>query len=442
MTAERVCFALVYMAEAMMAWLYFERLFYKNKSTGTVLSCILTAHCALFALSFAGSLALNASGFFLVNLILLTILYQCNIKTALFHSAFMSFMMIGAEVVVSLLLSSVGSSFGGQSNNFTVYTHSLSVMVTLSAGSKLLYFLGIMLSARISRPHKDEYADVHFTILLCSLPLASMFVAATIVFVGMNYILSGWLEILMACCVLALLAVNILVLIIYDRIAQLCKEKAALQISAVKDKAQLEYYTMLSKQYNDQRIFIHDFKNHLSVLSSLSAGEEIEQIKLYLNGLSEMPELKSRTNICSDPVLNMMLINLYQRCTDVGVTFNYQIRSCDFGFMDAVSKSSLFGNLLSNAFEAASTSTEKIIELSVFLGDTGNNLIISIENSCDTAPQANRHGIYISTKKTGKNHGLGISSIERTVEKYNGMSKMYYDADKKRFHCIINVPVS
>ena len=66
----------------------------------------------------------------------------------------------------------------------------------------------------------------------------------------------------------------------------------------------------------------------------------------------------------------------------------------------------------------------------------------NLKNSCDTAPQANRHGIFISTKKTGKNHGLGISSIERTVEKYNGMSKMYYDADKKRFHCIINVPVS
>ena len=110
--------------------------------------------------------------------------------------------------------------------------------------------------------------------------------------------------------------------------------------------------------------------------------------------------------------------------------------------MDAPSVTTLYGNLLSNAFEAATLSTEKSVEVSVINNIHQNNIIISVINSCDIAPILENAGRFRSLKKGPGIHGVGLKSIERIVKKYHGIETMYYDDKNMRFHHIIQLPNS
>lgn len=434
MIGERLCFALTYLAEAMMAWLYFKRLFSSKYGWPSVIGGIILGHGILFALSGLDNLGINASAFFFINFLILLIFYTSGIKAALLHSAFMSFVMIGAEIIISMLL-------GYIVNDYSAYTYNFTVLVTLGVCSKLLYFLVIMLSSGIFSSKYDDRADPHFLLLLCAMPVASMLTAASIVFVCMNSALPGWLELFMVCCVMAMLAANILVLMIYDGVKRINSENIALQLSAVRDAANLEYYSMLSEQYDNQRILIHDFNNHINVLDALIEEGNTEKAKSYISMLSDLPELKKKLRLCREPILNMILLRFSEQCKEKGIYFDCNIRSECFDFIDTTDITSLFGNLLSNAFEAAEISDEKCIELSVSLSNAGHSLLISLENSCDEAPLTSKSGNYISRKQDKYNHGLGMKSIERVVNKYEGMIKCYFIPEKKSFHCVINLPV-
>lgn len=430
MTPERICFALVYMAEAATAWLYFEQLFVRKQRQAVVFIVTVACYSLLFALSLVDKLAVNAVSFFIANIIVLSLCYRCEKKGCIFHSAYLTFTMIGAEIIFTLLISSVVDIY----TNFTV-------LVTLGVCSKLLYFLVAMVSARIFTPHKAEIKDPHFLILLCTLPLASMLVAATIVFVVMSCELIYWMELLMGASVLSLLAVNIFVLIIYNHIQRMNEENVQLQLATMRDAASLEYYSMLFQQYDNQRIMIHDINNHFSILDTLSKDGDHDGVQRYLEQLRCMPEFKTKMRLCQDNILNMMLVRLSEQCASTGITFACNIQTERYTYIDASSMTALFGNLFSNAFESALSSLEKYIDFSISLNESSSILVISIDNSCDSPPVQGINGTFLTQKVDKEKHGIGTKSIERIVKKYNGTSKMYYLDENKSFHCVINIPV-
>lgn len=434
MTPERIGFALVYLAEAMTAWLYFGQLFSEKRKQTVIFAITFSSYTALFALSFLDNLAVNAVSFFLVNVAIASVCYRCKKKDIIFHSAYMTFTMIGAEVVVTLLINSVV-------NDYTAYTYNFAVFITLGVCSKLIYFLVLMISARVFTPHKDDPADPHFLALLCAMPLSSMLVAATIVFVGMNCKLTDWLELLMGASVLSLLAVNIFVLVIYNRIQRMNAENVELQLSATRDAASLEYYGMLSQQYDNQRILIHDINSHFNVLDVLSKNGDVTGLRTYLSQLMCMPEFKCRMRLCRDDILNMMLVRLSEQCVSSGISLNCNIQTEKYTAIDALNMTALFGNLFSNAYESAVSSTDKYIDISISMNESSSILIVSIENSCDFPPVQVIHGVFQTHKGNKEKHGIGTKSIERVVKKYSGTSKMYYNDEDRSFHCVINIPM-
>ena len=434
MTAENVCYALVYVVEAVIAWLYFELLFPKEHRKTSFFVVIFPLYASLFALSLINSLTINAASFFAVNIVIIALCYGGSIKITLLHAAFMTFVMIGSEIIVALLINTVVY-------DYTAYTYNFTVLVTLCVCSKLIYFLALMITAHVFAPRKGNLADPNFLMLLCCLPLSSMLVAATIVFVGMSCELTDWLELLMGASVLSLLAANIFVLVVYNHIQRMNEENTELQLSAIRDTASLEYYSMLSKQYDSQRIMIHDINGHFNALDTLSKNGDINGLKSYLGQLMCMPAFKGKMRLCRDDILNMILVRLSEQCALNTVSFNCDIQTERYTVIDAASMTALFGNLLSNAYEAAVSSANKYIDISISMNEADSFLVISIENSCDFPPILGKHGLLQTHKSDKEKHGLGTKSIERIVKKYKGTSKMYYLTEDKSFHCVINIPV-
>lgn len=81
---------------------------------------------------------------------------------------------------------------------------------------------------------------------------------------------------------------------------------------------------------------------------------------------------------------------------------------------------SLLGNLLDNAFEAAvQVQIVTLRQINLTIRRKGNLLIVVAENGYAVEPVM-ENGVFITQKEDKEHHALGMRSIEKVVEKYNG----------------------
>lgn len=390
-------------------------------------------YSSLYLIARLNIVLLNVFSFFIVNTILLKHNYYCKIKSAILHSSFLTLAMAISEVLVNLYIT-------GISNDYIAYTYSLSAFASLFVFSKLAYFFITIFAARFFKPHKVFSLEPSQLPLLCTMPLVSVVVIVAFIYIGISGQLTDLTETLVAVSVVLILFVNIIVLLAYNRIQKLDEERATLQVSQIRDQADAEYYQLLQQQYDEQRILIHDIRKHFGVIDLMAEDGNMTKIREYISELDRHPEFKRKTRLCNDPILNMVLLRYAEQCSEKSISFSCDVRSDSVSFMDATSITALFGNLLSNAVEAAETSEEKSIDFSITYNSDGNCVIISLINSCDTAPKIDSSGNYKTLKCDQGIHGYGIKSIERVVRKYNGMSACRYDSTTRTFHFTIRFP--
>lgn len=434
MIAEKLLYAAIFVAEAITAWLYFSYIYKQEKSNlYTFISFVLGYLLLFFAFQF-NSVLLNGVLILSVNAAILYLNYSCEIKSAVFHSAFLGLVMSISEILVNLLITVIVK-------DYNAYTYSIPVLFRFAVFSKLLYFFITVIAARLFKPHKGRYNEPSQLVLLCVMPVVSVIIIVTFIYVGSIGQLTDLTEILVTVSTTALLFVNIVVLFIYNRIQKLDEEHTALQIAQLRDQADTEYYKMLQQQYDGQRILIHDIKKHFNVIDSMAEDGDSGKIREYISELEELPEFQRRARLCDDPILNMILLRNADFCSANNISFFCDVRAGSVSFMDATSITALFGNLLSNAVEAAENSEAKMVELSVIKNVQQNNVLVSVVNSCDRAPLKDSSGNLITRKDSGDGHGYGTKSIARVVTKYGGRKEFQYDETAREFHFIIFFPI-
>ena len=433
MIREQLCYAVVYIAEAITALWYMENLFTHKRRLSHIVLIAGLGYLLLYGVSLLEITVLNTVSFFLVNFVVLCTNYYCAKKTAILHSAFLSFIMTIAEILIAILISLFV-------NDFAAYTYNFSVMVIMAILSKSLYLVFALAGAKVFAPHKQISEEPHMMVLFCSLPIISAAVSVLIVYIGLRTELTESTEIMMLVNVLALLVVNLIFMMLYNYIQKSNADNLALQLSIQKKEADTEYYKTLQEQSENQRILIHDIKNHLRTIEGLAACRKVSEITEYISQLESTLKPTEQSRLCTDPILNILLYRFIEECNSKGVDVQLDVRENCTSFMDAPSVTTLYGNLLSNALHAASASLEKFIELSVVRNTDQALVLISIVNSSDVAPIPDNFGGFRTTKSNGI-HGVGLKSIDRVIRKYNGMATMYYDKPEKKFHYIIHFPI-
>lgn len=433
MIGEKICFAVLYIVESLIALLYLDYLFSKRKSVHFLLFSFFLGYAILYVISLLSNTTINAVAFCIINFVLIKQNYQCNTKTAILHTAFLCFVMVGSEIIVALGLKLFG-------HEFSAYTYNFQAMVLLIIFSKLLYLLFSTIGSRIFAPHKHLIDEPKQMISFCGLPLISAILAIIIVYIGMSAEISGTVGIMTIMIVVTLLVVNMMFLALYNTLQKANEEYLALQLSMQKEQADIAYYRSLQEQFENQRILIHDIKKHLGTIDILAKQKGAAEIETYISGLEESFVLSEQAKLCTDPILNLLLLRFRDDCKERNVQFHCDVRENSSAFLSASSITTLYGNLLSNALEAAEASVEKQIELSVIRNAVQSVIVISVINSCDNPPIPNGDGSFRTRKTDRLLHGVGLRSISRIVAKYHGIATMYYDPDAKQFHHVIQFP--
>lgn len=434
MIYEKISYAILFCVESFIAWLYYDYLFSRQKSRRYLLTCFFFGYVFLFLISLAENTTLNSVSFLAINLLIALLCYNSGLKAAFLHSAFLCFIMLGSEIIVALMIGLFGF-------DFDAYTYNFQAMILLMVLSKLLYLMLSVIASRIFLPHRHPSSEPQFMVLFCSIPAISVVIAIGTIYMGMTAGMNGIVGPMTSITIITLLAFNLIILYLYNYLQKTNEDYFALQLSIQKSEAESFYYQSLQEQLDNQKILVHDIKNHLNSIDVIAKETGATAIDNYIASIITLFTPSQTPNLCSDSFLNLILIRFQNECARYGIAFYCDVRENITSFMDAPSITALYSNLLSNALDAAVDSAKKEIELSVVLNDTQSVIVISVVNSCDSQPITDGLHGFVSKKKEKKIHGVGLKSINRVVKKYRGVSAMYYSPEDKQFHHVIQIPI-
>ena len=181
-----------------------------------------------------------------------------------------------------------------------------------------------------------------------------------------------------------------------------------------KVKIEDEYYKLLDFQSENIKQMAHDEKNHLLAIKGMSDSDRINE---YIDQIYSDLQKYTPKGLTDNKQLDFILNKYSVQCDAEKILFTTNIRTANLAFMKDTDLISLLSNLLDNAVEAASRSTEKRIDLSINMA-MGMTVLTCI-NSCDLLPESKNMTLK-TTKADKKSHGLGTKIIKRTSKKYEG----------------------
>lgn len=425
-----ICYAVIYILEACILWQYCQNLFSSKYPRQNEAVFLFLGYFILFAGSFFDNYLLNLILFFLVNLICIFIIYQIKLLTALFHALFTTISMLLSETCIWGILSYFGPDFYEEKSYFRN-------LVILSVISKLLYFL-ILQCTSIYIKHKitRKLSFSKNTLFLNIIPLLSAFIALVLIAVSTKVSLPLFLDVLISISAILLLAINIFLAWFHTSTQDKNQQFLEMQLLLQKEYDTALYFDALHQQDEKQKILIHDIRKHLLSIANLNEKGDTERINEYINQIIQSSDLQNSVRICDNNLLNTILFRIKQQCKASGTSFLADIRSGCTDFLSEYDMTALFSNLLDNAIYATKDIPNSYIELSV-TPHSDKRIIITMINSCRKNPFSNNNRSLITTKKNKQRHGYGMKSIQRVVDKYEGDSRFYFDAENYTFHSIL-----
>ena len=189
--------------------------------------------------------------------------------------------------------------------------------------------------------------------------------------------------------------------------------------------------------YNHTRALRHDLKNHLRCLNGLLQSGDYDGARAYLktmqSDIEDATYFAVSENSAVDAILNEKLLEAQNQQTNL----RFEVASLKNTRANAVDLCIILSNALDNALEACAKIPdveERFITLKIT--EAPESLVISVVNPVEKEPV--RRGLtFVSTKKDGVNHGIGLKSIRSTAEKYRG--EVLARCEQKRFTLLVRL---
>lgn len=185
---------------------------------------------------------------------------------------------------------------------------------------------------------------------------------------------------------------------------------------------------------------IHDMHNHISCLRNLADHNNLEEIKKYLHNISETVDKLDFKIKTGNPICDAIINEKYNISKTEDIDFR-----CDFIFPSKTSVESIdlcviLSNALDNSIEACRKITNPNIEKKISIKSYMRDLYLIIKISNSTMEKLRYiNNKVVSTKSDIVNHGIGLSNIEDTVKKYNGVLDIIEEKNYITLYIMIKV---
>lgn len=418
----------MYFSECLIVYSYANSIYKTRNKFSILISICLYAVLMLIYKYVTSQEIFNILFTLMCNILCIYACFKSSFKSSLFHGTILSIIQFVSEVAAIYLISHITETPNNSyMENTTIYM--LDVMI-----SKVLYFTISRFLAKLSAK-EDSAKSWGRWCSLAILPVSSLFIIFVIRIItnGLTFSLSE--SIICIISIVLLLVANIVVYIIYEKAENNSQKLIELELVNQKNDIDMQYLTLLEKKNETMNVMAHDYKNHIMTISNMSDSPEIRE---YISNMLGEIIKYNQTGKTKNRLLDVILSKYTDICNDKKIKFETDIMTDNLKFINGYDISALFNNILDNAVEAASLSSDRYIHLEVTSSLNSYHKIIAA-NSCDNEPNSEK-GKLITTKRNKDVHGFGIKSIRKIVNKYGGEFQWEYNNQSKQFKLIILLP--
>lgn len=195
---------------------------------------------------------------------------------------------------------------------------------------------------------------------------------------------------------------------------------------------QKNHYEYLENREKETKKFRHDIRKHMDLIANLARNREYDKIEDYLEQINLKVDTFGNIVTVHNAIVDAIINQYYMKAMQSGVKLTVEGRFPVDCAIDTYDLCTIFSNILSNAYEAAVETEDKLVSL--VCGYTERAIIIVVKNSCNS--EATTGGTIWKTKKNNADyHGYGLENISDSVNKYDGI----FDIEIMDNVCILKI---
>lgn len=279
----------------------------------------------------------------------------------------------------------------------------------------------------------DIRGNDKFCWYLLIMPIAS--ISIMISFMYMEFPDTRSIQIIMCGGAFLLYVSNAAIFIVLARFTQTMNQIKLSELNDLKVELERSNFERIERVNITYRKYLHDIHKYFNQFRSLAARGESQSIVRIVDELEgKMKADEVEEFYIGNPVLNSIFVEYVKRAREQEIKISiHAVEHLNVEFISDSDKISIFGNLLSNAIEAAAKCEKDKRRIDINLS-MGNNymLVFFIENT--HINQLRKDGTrLLSTKRDDKayvNHGLGIGNVKDLAKKYGGRLELNQMEDK------------
>lgn len=345
----------------------------------------------------------------LLELFLLTVLYESKHIVRIFSSiSLMVFSMI-SEVAANSVLMGIRSIYKSETFESDMYLYAVML-------SKLIKFIMVLIILLILKRNAVR-ADFKDYLCMIIVPFLSIFIIIAITIESKGTIVNAGFTTNTA--ILGILVINFIVYYLLNNIIQANEIKQKQSRMETQFMFQEKKYEQTSMSFKSISGILHDTNKHLVYLRECviqkDYSEAIEYIDKAINNLSDSYKRINTGHL----VIDALVSNAYNNAEIKNINFRTDIKIDKSKInIERYDLSVVLGNLLDNAIEACtkiSNIDDRFIKVNIFTNETA--LVINILNS---AVGENAFTKFKSDKSNKILHGYGLSNVNLIAEKYGG----------------------
>lgn len=185
-------------------------------------------------------------------------------------------------------------------------------------------------------------------------------------------------------------------------------------------KNQMNMYHNMQKNYEQQRKYLHDYKNQLACIQGMLEEGRTKETLAYIAKLTGGIRKSADHINANHTVVNVVLNQKYQEAGEKGIVMTIAVNDLSGLTISEEEIVTLLVNLIDNAIEACGKLDQnKIIQFKMMLEE--GELILAVRNPVKE-PVRVEGGKAATTKQDVLNHGIGLLNVEAVIKKNAGTS--------------------
>lgn len=292
--------------------------------------------------------------------------------------------------------------------------------------SKALMFLLVKALEWFFGNEKIKDLPNSYNMILVLIPLGSMFVMYTLFLASVDNQKPIHIYMPFAALIIMLL-INILIFTTYLKLS----EDLDLRQKNVVYKQEIELYSKYIEEKENSMLELrnakHDLKYKLIFMMERCEKKEYDELEQFLKQLIKKAPFEGLTiSKTENSVVDALVNYKYTIAKRYGIQFIVKLDIPRHLPYDNGDMCIILGNTLDNALEANIRSKIENRYIKLKMRMDSNNLLIIVENSFDGLINRDKKGQILTVKTNKIDHGMGLTSIEKAVEKYHGLMKINY----------------